>query len=117
MTIKRYHVSDFRQPYVPDQDRQELPNSQSSILNIDYPYLTSLGVILDFHSGSTLQLASENLKGQNELMKGKALGPTPIPSNGNCKERPGADNLLQHSSWHTKLIVSRCHDENTIHVC
>ncbi|MCJ1389429.1 hypothetical protein MMC18_002286 [Xylographa bjoerkii] len=26
---KRYHLSEFRAPYIPDQDRQELPNSKS----------------------------------------------------------------------------------------
>ncbi|KAL9639410.1 MAG: hypothetical protein Q9164_000951, partial [Protoblastenia rupestris] len=45
---KRFPLSDFRQPYLPDQDRQELANS----------------VILDFKSGSTLQCACETPQGQ-----------------------------------------------------
>ncbi|SLM36733.1 ADF-H/Gelsolin-like domain [Lasallia pustulata] len=46
--IKQYHISDFRTPYVPDQDQQELPYS----------------VILDFNDGSTLQCACEHPAGQ-----------------------------------------------------
>lgn len=50
---KRYPLSEFRPPYIPDQDRQELPNS----------------VILDFKDGSTLQCACENLQGQAGVLK------------------------------------------------
>ncbi|CAD6569982.1 MAG: hypothetical protein ASARMPREDX12_003259 [Alectoria sarmentosa] len=50
---KRYPLSDFRSPYIPDQDRQELPNS----------------VILDFKDGSTLQCACEHLQGQAGVLK------------------------------------------------
>ena len=40
----KYPLSDFRMPYVPDLDRQELPNS----------------VMLDFLDGTTLQAACED---------------------------------------------------------
>ncbi|MCJ1350896.1 MAG: hypothetical protein MMC33_000877 [Icmadophila ericetorum] len=49
ITTKRYHFSSFRMPYIPDQDRQELPNS----------------VILDFNDSSTLQVACENSNSQS----------------------------------------------------
>ncbi|KAM5444359.1 hypothetical protein MferCBS31731_000878 [Microsporum ferrugineum] len=48
-TVKRYHLSEFRRPYVPDHDRQELPNS----------------ILLDFCDGNTLQCACESKQGQN----------------------------------------------------
>ncbi|WPH01992.1 Hypothetical protein R9X50_00484600 [Acrodontium crateriforme] len=41
---KRYHLSEFKQPYTPDLDRQELPHS----------------VMFDSVDGSTLQLACED---------------------------------------------------------
>ena len=41
---KRYQLSEFRMPYIPDLDRQELPNS----------------IMLDFIDGTTLQLACED---------------------------------------------------------
>ena len=41
---KTYALSDFKQPYVPDLDREELPNS----------------VMLDFMDGTTLQIACED---------------------------------------------------------
>jgi hypothetical protein len=41
---KRYPLQDFKLPYVPDLDRQELPNS----------------VLLDFVDGTTLQIACED---------------------------------------------------------
>ncbi|KAI9816757.1 MAG: hypothetical protein M1827_001402 [Pycnora praestabilis] len=50
---KRYHLSDFRPPSIPDQDRQELPYS----------------IILDFCDGSTLQCACENIAGQANVFK------------------------------------------------
>ena len=28
VATKKYHMSDFRSPYIPDHDRQELPNSK-----------------------------------------------------------------------------------------
>ncbi|MCJ1433308.1 hypothetical protein MMC27_002667 [Xylographa pallens] len=51
---KRYHLSEFRAPYVPDQDRQELPNS----------------VVLDFNDSSTLQCACENPASQAQVFRG-----------------------------------------------
>ncbi|KAI1843520.1 hypothetical protein JX266_010346 [Neoarthrinium moseri] len=50
--IKRYHLSDFRQPYIPDVDVQELPNS----------------ICLDFVEGSSLQLACEDRPGQKHVL-------------------------------------------------
>ncbi|TLD30686.1 hypothetical protein PspLS_02118 [Pyricularia sp. CBS 133598] len=46
--IKRYHLSDFRVPYAPEMEQQELPNS----------------VCLDFIEGSSLQIACEDRAGQ-----------------------------------------------------
>ncbi|EMR61864.1 putative gpi-anchored cell surface glyco protein [Eutypa lata UCREL1] len=46
--IKRYHLSDFRAPYAPDVEVQELPNS----------------VRLDLVEGSCLQIACEDRNGQ-----------------------------------------------------
>lgn len=53
VAMKRYPLSEFHSPYIPDQDRQELPNS----------------VILDFKDGGTLQTACENPSAQAELLK------------------------------------------------
>ncbi|KAE8848459.1 hypothetical protein PTNB85_02302 [Pyrenophora teres f. teres] len=50
---KRFHLSDFRTPYPPDQDRQELPNS----------------VVLDFIDGRTLQCACETYIGQAHVLQ------------------------------------------------
>ncbi|KAI9667530.1 MAG: hypothetical protein M1821_000346 [Bathelium mastoideum] len=51
---KTYHLSEFKQqPFAPDQDRQELPNS----------------VILDFRDGSSLQCACEDYYGQVQVLK------------------------------------------------
>ncbi|KAK8091873.1 gpi-anchored cell surface glycoprotein [Apiospora hydei] len=52
---KRYHMSDFRLPYIPDADVQELPNS----------------VVLDFVFGSGLQIACEDRAGQTMTLHGK----------------------------------------------
>ena len=49
---KRYPLTEFFSPYIPDQDRQEMPNS----------------VNLDFKDGSTLQCACENLSGQAQVL-------------------------------------------------
>ncbi|KAI4650152.1 uncharacterized protein J4E79_009419 [Alternaria viburni] len=51
--VKRFHLSDFRTPYPPDQDRQELPNS----------------VVLDFMDGRTLQCACETYIGQAQVLQ------------------------------------------------
>lgn len=53
--VKRFHLSDFRTPYPPDQDRQELPNS----------------VVLDFMDGRTLQCACETYIGQAQVLQSK----------------------------------------------
>ncbi|KAF2111515.1 hypothetical protein BDV96DRAFT_184825 [Lophiotrema nucula] len=50
---KRYHLSEFRMPYAPDQDRQELPNS----------------VVLDFIDGRTLQCACETYVAQVQVLQ------------------------------------------------
>lgn len=42
--VKKYAMAEFRMPYVPDLDRQELPNS----------------IMLDYHDGTTLQVACED---------------------------------------------------------
>ncbi|KAM0281850.1 hypothetical protein ACHAQH_003339 [Verticillium albo-atrum] len=50
--VKRYHLSDFRNPYTPDVEIQELPNS----------------VVLDFVDGSSLQIACEDRAGQLSVL-------------------------------------------------
>ncbi|TDZ19031.1 hypothetical protein Cob_v008283 [Colletotrichum orbiculare MAFF 240422] len=50
--VKRYHLSDFRAPYIPDVELQELPNS----------------VVLDFVEGSGLQIACEDRAGQMSVL-------------------------------------------------
>ena len=54
--IKRYHLTEFIEPCLPDEDRQELPNS----------------ILLDFLSGSTLQAACESRQGQESLLQSKS---------------------------------------------
>ncbi|KAK4979494.1 hypothetical protein LTR66_010482 [Elasticomyces elasticus] len=49
---KRFHLSDFRRPDVPDLDRQELPNS----------------VVLELGDGSTLQCACEDSMAQAQVL-------------------------------------------------
>ncbi|KAI1945166.1 hypothetical protein LOZ57_004464 [Ophidiomyces ophidiicola] len=51
--VKRYHLSEFRTPSLPDLDRQELPNS----------------IVLDFKNGSTLQCACESRQGQRAVLQ------------------------------------------------
>jgi hypothetical protein len=55
--VKRFHLSDFRTPYPPDQDRQELPNS----------------VVLDFMDGRTLQCACETYMAQAQVLQSRSL--------------------------------------------
>ncbi|KAK4137195.1 hypothetical protein BT67DRAFT_98442 [Trichocladium antarcticum] len=50
--LKRYHMSDFRPPYAPDVELQELPNS----------------VVLDLVAGSGLQIACEDRAGQMSIL-------------------------------------------------
>ena len=52
VVTKRYSLTEFFPPYIPDQDRQEMPNS----------------VNLDFKDGSTLQCACQNLAGQAQVL-------------------------------------------------
>ncbi|KAK4200435.1 hypothetical protein QBC40DRAFT_70490 [Triangularia verruculosa] len=49
---KRYHITDFKPPYTPDVELQELPNS----------------VVLDFVEGSGLQVACEDRNGQMNIL-------------------------------------------------
>ncbi|KAK0736830.1 hypothetical protein B0T21DRAFT_382932 [Apiosordaria backusii] len=50
--LKRYHITDFKPPYTPDVELQELPNS----------------VVLDFVEGSGLQVACEDRSGQMNIL-------------------------------------------------
>lgn len=52
---KRYHLTEFRTPCLPDEDMQELPNS----------------ILLDFWDGSTLQCACESRQGQSSALQSK----------------------------------------------
>lgn len=55
--VKRYHLSEFKTPCLPDEERQELPNS----------------ILLDFRDGSTLQCACESRKGQAAALQSKSI--------------------------------------------
>ncbi|KAJ5356176.1 hypothetical protein N7517_010785 [Penicillium concentricum] len=50
---KRYHLTEFRTPCLPDEDMQELPNS----------------ILLDFLDGNTLQCACESRQGQASALR------------------------------------------------
>lgn len=50
---KKYHISEFIRPYVPDQEREELPYS----------------IILDFKDSSTLQCACQNAVDQKNVLQ------------------------------------------------
>ncbi|KAJ8105623.1 hypothetical protein OPT61_g10063 [Boeremia exigua] len=50
---KRFHLTEFKAPYPPDQDQQELPNS----------------VVLDFIDGRTLQCACESSVSQAHVLQ------------------------------------------------
>jgi hypothetical protein len=50
--VKRYHLSEFKTPYTPEMEVQELPNS----------------VVLDFVEGSGLQIACEDRAGQLNVL-------------------------------------------------
>jgi hypothetical protein len=56
---KRYHLTEFRTPCLPDEDMQELPNS----------------ILLDFLDGSTLQCACESRQGQSWTLQSKLFLP------------------------------------------
>ncbi|ORY17145.1 hypothetical protein BCR34DRAFT_475245 [Clohesyomyces aquaticus] len=51
--VKRFHLGEFRAPYAPDQDCQELPNS----------------IVLDFVDGRTLQCACETYVAQSQVLQ------------------------------------------------
>ena len=53
--MKRYHMSDFKAPFAPDVELQELPNS----------------VVLDLIDGSGLQIACEDRAGQMSILHSK----------------------------------------------
>jgi hypothetical protein len=55
--VKRYHMSDFKAPYAPDVELQELPNS----------------VVLDLVGGSGLQIACEDRAGQMSILHSTLL--------------------------------------------
>jgi hypothetical protein len=59
---RRFHLSEFRTPAIPDVEMQELPNS----------------VVLDFVEGGGLQIACEDRAGQARVLKGIFL-PFPLP--------------------------------------
>ena len=53
--VKRYHMSEFKAPYTPEMELQELPNS----------------VVLDFVEGSSLQVACVDRAGQMNVLQSK----------------------------------------------
>lgn len=55
--MRRFSLMEFRAPFAPDLDQQELPNS----------------VVLDFLDGRTLQLACETYSGQAQVLTSKPL--------------------------------------------
>lgn len=55
--LKRFHMSEFKTPYTPEMEFQELPNS----------------VCLDFKTGSGLQIALQDRIGQQNVLLGKFL--------------------------------------------
>lgn len=54
--VKRYHLGEFRAPFIPDVEVQELPNS----------------VVLDLLEGSAVQIACEDRSGQMKVLNGKS---------------------------------------------
>jgi len=97
--IKRYHLSDFRPPYTPEMEVQELPNS----------------VCLDFVDGSGLQIACEDRAGQLNVLHGEfaptppASPPTPTPLKHYLAKQaalvPFADVATQCSRMPTKAMA------------
>ena len=53
---KRYHLSEFRTPFIPEMEAQELPNS----------------VVLDFIEGGGLQIACEDRGGQMRVLQSRS---------------------------------------------
>jgi hypothetical protein len=62
---RRFHLSEFRTPAIPDVEMQELPNS----------------VVLDFVEGGGLQIACEDRAGQGRVLKGISQSLPQIISN------------------------------------
>jgi hypothetical protein len=60
--VKKYHLSEFRIPSLPDQDRQELPHS----------------IVLDFLNGNTLQCACESRQGQTSVLRSESSLSRPL---------------------------------------
>jgi hypothetical protein len=65
MAVKKYHFSDFRTPFAPEMEVQELPNS----------------VVLDFIEGGGLQVAVEDRGGQMRLLEGTLITPHTLRQN------------------------------------
>ncbi|KAI9719905.1 MAG: hypothetical protein M1828_006035 [Chrysothrix sp. TS-e1954] len=68
---KKFHLSEFRPPLMPAQDRQEMPNSESmrtqrpcAVANVLFA-----GVIFDIIGGGTLQLACEDPVAQSQIFR------------------------------------------------
>ena len=62
--VKRYHLGEFRTPYAPDVEVQELPNS----------------VVLDLVEGSSVQVACEDRTGQMNVLQSKFCPNLPLRS-------------------------------------
>ena len=60
--IRRYHLSSFRTPAIPDVEMQELPNS----------------VVLNFVEGGGLQVACEDRGGQGQVLNSKFKSSCPV---------------------------------------
>jgi hypothetical protein len=53
LSVKKYHLSEFREPFAPDLERQEMPDS----------------VILDFRDGRTVQLSCGSVAEQRGVLR------------------------------------------------
>lgn len=53
LNVKKYHLSEFREPFAPDLERQEMPDS----------------VILDFRDGRTVQLSCGSVAEQRGVLR------------------------------------------------
>lgn len=92
---KRYHLTEFRTPCLPDEDMQELPNS----------------ILLDFLDGSTLQCACESRQGQSAALQSKFLIALSWSHDANewnsscrCSQRPSTISLCRLEN---RLLTSR----------
>ena len=91
---RRFHLSEFRTPAIPDVEMQELPNS----------------VVLDFLEGGGLQIACEDRAGQGHVLSGKYLHSLIIPilikpSPARCT--PNLGSLRPMTPLRTYLFVSQ----------